>query len=80
MLGVFLLVAVAVAGLGFYQGWFHVSTTGADGKPSATITVDQDKIKADKEAAKEKVKDLEEKGNQKAAAATGKGKEGSPKP
>ncbi len=70
LLIVFVLLAAAVVGLGFYLGWFHVSTGGTDGNSSATVTVDQDKIKADKEAAEEKVKDLGEKAKEKTNGAT----------
>jgi len=54
------LLMVAVAGLGFYRGWFRLSTDSADPKPSATITVDKDKFHADEEKAKEKVQGLEQ--------------------
>ena len=67
-------------GLGFYLGWFHFSTGGTDGKPSATITVDQDKIESDKKAAQEKVQDLGEKAKEKTAATADRGKEEPPKP
>ena len=80
LLVVLVLLAAAVVGLGFYLGWFHFSTGGTDTNPSATITVDQDKIKADKEAAQEKVKDLGDKAKEKAAEATDKAKEETPKP
>ena len=43
LLIVLVLLAVCVAGLGFYQGWFRV---------------DQDKIQQDEDKAKEKVQDL----------------------
>jgi hypothetical protein len=52
------LLLVGIAGLGFYRGWFHLSTSSTDQKPSATITVDQDKIHADEEMAKDKVQGL----------------------
>ena len=70
-----LLVAVAI-GLGFYLGWFNFSTGGADGKPNATITVDQEKIKADAEKAKEKVQGF----GQKVKERTDTAKEGTAKP
>ena len=54
MFVVFLLL-VCVVGLGFYRGWFWLSTNSSDQKPSATITVDKDKIHADEKLAKEKV-------------------------
>ena len=52
---VFVLLLVVVAGLGFYRGWFRLSTDNTDHKPSATITVDKDKIQQDEQRAKEKV-------------------------
>ena len=58
LLVVAVLLLVGIAGLGFYQGWFRLSTNGTDQKPSATITVDKDKIHADEETAKEKVQGL----------------------
>jgi hypothetical protein len=73
LIGLVLLVAVVI-GVGFYQGWFHVSTGGSDGKVNAGVTVDKEKIEADKEKAKEKLRELEEKGKEKVNAATDKGK------
>jgi hypothetical protein len=58
LLAVVFLLLVGVAGLGFYRGWFHLSTNSTDQKPSATITVDKDKIHADEEKATEKVEGL----------------------
>ena len=58
LLIVAVLLLVGIAGLGFYRGWFHLSTNSTDQKPSATITVDKDKIHADEEMAKETVQGL----------------------
>ena len=55
LLVVAVLLLVGIAVLGFYRGWIRVSTDNTDQKPSATITVDKDKIHADEEKAKEKV-------------------------
>jgi hypothetical protein len=52
------LLLVGIAGLGFYLGWFGLSTGGSDEKPTATVTVDTDKIHADEETAKEKLQDV----------------------
>ena len=41
---VVLLLVVGVAGFGYYRGWFAVSSNGTEQSPSATITVDKDKI------------------------------------
>ena len=61
ILAVLVLLVVAVAGLGYYLGWFHLSTDNEDHKKSVTITVDKEKIDADKEKAKEKVEHAGEK-------------------
>ena len=54
--GVYALVLlVGIVVLGFYRGWFRVSTSHADQQPSATFTVDKDKIHADEQKAKDKV-------------------------
>ena len=58
LLIVAVLLLVGIAGFGFYQGWFRVSTEGMNQQPSATFTVDKDKIHADKEAAMEEVQEL----------------------
>ena len=55
------LLLAAVAGLGFYRGWFRLSTDSTDHKPSATITVNKGKINADEAKAKEKLQGLEQK-------------------
>jgi hypothetical protein len=43
------VLLVGIAGVGFYRGWFGLSTDNTDQKPSATLTVDKDKIHADEE-------------------------------
>jgi hypothetical protein len=58
LLVVALLLVAGIVGLGFYQGWFRLSTDSADQKPSATITVDQDKFQKDEQKVKEKVQDF----------------------
>ncbi|MCE5267870.1 MAG: hypothetical protein LLG00_08285 [Planctomycetaceae bacterium] len=50
---VFLLVGIVV--VGFFQGWFRVSTNNAAQQPNATFTVDEGKIHADAQRAKDKV-------------------------
>jgi hypothetical protein len=49
------VLLVVIAGVGFYRGWFNVSTTSTDQKPSATITVDKGKIHADENTAREEL-------------------------
>jgi hypothetical protein len=53
---VVVLLLVGIAGLGFYRGWFSLSTTNTNQNPSATITVDKDRIHADEETAQEKLR------------------------
>jgi len=72
---ILLVVLVAgVVGVGFYQGWFHLSTEATDHKPSATITVDEQKMQEDKK----KVEGLGDKKDN--AAPADKTKEQQPRP
>jgi len=70
LLAVAALLLVGIAVFGFYQGWFRFSTEGTDQKPSATITVDKDRIHADEETAKEKLQALGQEFKYKAGALT----------
>ena len=45
------LFLVGIAGVGFYRGWFQLSTDTATRRPSATITVDKCKIRIDERKA-----------------------------
>jgi hypothetical protein len=67
-----LLLLVGIAGVGFYQGWFRLSTNSTDQRPSATITVDKDKFHADEEKAEEKMQGLGHKGKEQNGDLTGK--------
>jgi preprotein translocase subunit SecF len=58
LLVVVVLLLVGIAGLGFYQGWFHLSTNSTDQKSSTTITVDKDKIQKDEQTVKDKVQGI----------------------
>jgi hypothetical protein len=49
------LFLVGIAGVGFYRGWFQLSTDTADHTSSATITVDKEKIQADEQKAKDEM-------------------------
>jgi hypothetical protein len=55
LFGVVVLLLVCIAGLGFYRGWFQLSTDTATQRPSATITVDKDKIHTDEQKAKDEM-------------------------
>jgi len=60
LLVVLVLLVIAVAGLGFYLGWFSFSTTRdpETGRPAAQFSIDQDKMKADAQKAKQKVSEV----------------------
>jgi len=75
LLFVCVLLVAGVAGLGFYQGWFHLSTDSADDKSNVTFSVDQDKFKKDEEKAKEKVQELGHQVKEKTTARTEKAKD-----
>jgi hypothetical protein len=54
---VVLVLALCVAVLGFYRGWFSLSSRGRDAesnKINVSLTVDPDKMKDDAEKVKEK--------------------------
>jgi hypothetical protein len=52
------LVAIGVVSLGFYRGWFTLSSNKDAEKSNVTLTVDQEKFKEDKGAVVEKVTDV----------------------
>lgn len=55
-----IVFALGVVGLGFYRGWFAVSSSRyVEGhKVNVNLTVDEDKMKQDGEKVKEKTKEL----------------------
>ena len=53
-----MLLIAGIAGAGFYRGWFQYSSDSSDHKSNATITMDKDKILADEQKGKEKMKDF----------------------
>jgi hypothetical protein len=69
---VLVILVLAIAGVGFYQGWFQLSTSNADHKTNVTLSVDQDKIRADEEKVKDKVHDLGQKVKEKTGDRTDK--------
>ena len=77
---VVVLLLVGIAGLGFYRGWFHLSTNGTDEKPGATVTMDKDKIHEDEQKAKDKVQGFEQEAKKKIGDLSGKAKEPQPQP
>lgn len=61
LFGLVFLILIGIAVAGFYRGWFHFSTSSTGETSSATITVDQNKIRADEGKVKEKAKEFEQK-------------------
>jgi hypothetical protein len=55
-----ILIAAGVAGVGFYRGWFHVTSDTSTGERSVTVTVDEDKIQQDKNEAQKKAQNLKQ--------------------
>ena len=43
-LGFLFIVAIVIAAVGYYRGWFSVSTVDAGGNPGVTIGVDKGKL------------------------------------
>ncbi len=68
----FVVLLVGIAGLGFYQGWFRLSSANGEQKSSVTFSVDEDKIHKDEEKAKEEIKDLGHKVKEKSGSQTSK--------
>ena len=59
--GTLFVLLVLFAAIGFYQGWFSMSSSNnnsEDRKVDVNLTVDGDKMQADAEAVKEKVEEL----------------------
>jgi hypothetical protein len=52
------VLAVIVAAVGLYRGWFTLSTEHGDGKGQVTGTVDEEKIDADKRRAEDEIRGL----------------------
>jgi cell division protein FtsX len=56
-----IVLVICVAGVGFYRGWFTVSSQSSNAesnKVNINMTVDPDKVKADAETVKEKAAEL----------------------
>ena len=61
MLLVLAVIVAVVAGLGFYRGWFHVSSSSDDNNAHVTVSVDKDQIQEDKDKAVDKVEMMTQK-------------------
>ena len=61
LLTVVVLVALLLIGVGFYRGWFAMSSSGSDSaskKVNVNLTVDRNKIEEDAEAVQNKTTEL----------------------
>ncbi len=70
ILGVLFLLLVLVVGIGFYRGWFSMSTRDGNAENRQTevnLTVDRDKMDADAGAVTEKVEELTGEAKEKAS-------------
>jgi len=56
---VLVLIVACVAGVGFYRGWFHLTSDRGADKSNVTLTVDKDKMQEDKQKTVDKVQNLE---------------------
>ena len=74
LFGVVVLLLVVIVGVGFYRGWFQLSTDTANQRPSATITVDKDKIHADEQKAKDEMQGLRQAAKEKTGEGADKAK------
>jgi hypothetical protein len=77
---VVVLLLAGIVGLGFYRGWFRLSMVNADHQPSATITVNKDKIHEDEKQAKDTVHGLEQGAKEQLGDRAAKAKEPDPRP
>lgn len=81
LFGLLFVILLVVAGIGYFRGWFTVSTEKGEGQKSdVTISVDKEKIKGDTAKAKEQVKDVGGKVKDKTSASTGDTNEEGSKP
>lgn len=79
-LAVLLLLVIGVVGLGFYMGWFRLSSDQTDDKTNINLTIDEDKFRKDRDRAIEKVQEAGESVKEKTKAETDKVKEKSSQP
>ncbi len=57
-LGTLVILAIIVAAVGYYRGWYDVSTNDRPGETNIEMTIDKDKIKQDAEAARQKASEF----------------------
>ena len=57
-LGTLVILAMIVAAVGYYRGWYDISTDDRPGETNIEMTIDKDKIKQDAEAARQKASEF----------------------
>jgi len=57
-LGMLVILAVVVACVGFYRGWFRAESHDDHGQSTVTVTVDKDKVNQDKSDLRQDVQNL----------------------
>lgn len=62
------LIVLVVFGLGAYLDWFDLSSRNEEGNADVTLTLDKDKVEADKDRVVDRVDQLRDKGAEKLAA------------
>ncbi len=58
LLIVLVVIVIFVVALGFYRGWFHVSSDHTDGNSNITFSADPAKMQDDEKTAEEKLHNL----------------------
>ena len=57
-LGTLVLIAIAIAALGYWRGWFYFTTHRQGDRTNIGITVREDRIRADEKAAEKELNNL----------------------
>jgi len=77
---VVIVLVVGIASLGYFRGWFALSTNNTNHMPSATITVDKEKFHEDEQTARDKVQGIGQEAKKKVGDLSGKAKAPQPQP
>jgi predicted negative regulator of RcsB-dependent stress response len=65
LLGVLVLLAAVVIGLGYYLGWFRITADRTDQNTNITIQVDQEQMEEDRKKVQEKLEEVGRKAKEK---------------
>jgi hypothetical protein len=58
LLGTLVLVAAAIAALGYWRGWFDLTTKREGDRTNIGVTVHEDRIRADQKAAEKELSNI----------------------